>query len=122
MRQRILPPGRTSASSMKVVQPVGCMVWRKCSRVVHTRHTSERGASNSREITIAFSPAMLAVFTSSSIGLLQGGNIELVHLQHCLHHALFPGGVFVPEHARQRRGGDLPGDPELVLEPAAVAG
>src|SRR5262245_64049131 len=50
----------------------------------------------------------------------QGLDVELLHLQHRRHHPLRFRRVLVPHQLEQRGGADLPRDPELVLEPAAL--
>src|SRR4051812_33474724 len=49
------------------------------------------------------------------------GDVDAAHLQHGLGGALRPSGVGIVEQAHELGGDDLPGDIELVLEPAALA-
>src|SRR6476659_2817111 len=64
----------------------------------------------------AFSPVRLRLRG----GALKRRDVELLHLQHRLHHAVRLGAIRIAEQARQRGRNDLPGDAELVLEPAAL--
>src|SRR3981189_531712 len=57
----------------------------------------------------------------SVVRLLQRGNVDLVHLQHCVHDALCFRLVLVCQHFDQHNGNDLPRQTEFVLEPAASA-
>src|SRR4029079_2307377 len=50
---------------------------------------------------------------------LQRGNFELVHLEHRLHRAV-AAFVAAAEQAGEHVGNDLPGQPELVLQPSAL--
>lgn len=52
---------------------------------------------------------------------LQALNIDLVHLQHGLHDAAGFGAIRIAQKFAQRGGDDLPGDAELVAQPAAAA-
>ena len=54
------------------------------------------------------------------VGLLQGSHINLLHLQHRLHHSARFAWVFVLRHLAQRSGNDLPGHAILIFEPAAL--
>src|SRR2546428_11608917 len=56
------------------------------------------------------------------VGLLQLVDLHLVHLQHGFHHAIRLLRVLVLQELAQDGGHDLPGEAELVLEPAAPVG
>src|SRR4030095_5899417 len=51
---------------------------------------------------------------------LQGLDVELDHLEHPLHDTLPHLRILVPHQLGEDRRHDLPGQPELVLEPAAL--
>src|SRR5687768_2291312 len=51
----------------------------------------------------------------------QRGDVELLHLQERRCDALGAGGVAAAQHLDERIRHHLPGEPELVLEPAAGA-
>src|SRR6266571_4678719 len=54
------------------------------------------------------------------VRVLERLDVELDHLQHGGHHPLRPLGVLVPQHLGEDVGDDLPGEPELVGDPAAL--
>src|SRR5208283_5644309 len=54
-------------------------------------------------------------------GLLQSRDVELFHRHHRAHYALNSRGVGALQHSRDDARKDLPGDTELVGEPAALA-
>jgi hypothetical protein len=56
-----------------------------------------------------------------SVGLLERGDVNLAHLQHCPHDSVCPLPVLVVQHLCQDRRVDLPRDTELVLQPPARA-
>src|SRR5678815_4143194 len=57
---------------------------------------------------------------SSCVGLLQRGEVEFLHLHHRYHDALAAWRDAVPEHVLHPGRHHLPGQPEFVLEPAAL--
>lgn len=61
---------------------------------------------------------------SSSLFLLVGrfetGDIELGHLEHCLHHPVRFHRILVQHQLPEDRRDDLPGETVFVLEPAAL--
>src|SRR5437762_2630747 len=57
--------------------------------------------------------------SGSRMGLLERANIELLHRQHRLHDPRGFFGVRIAEQLGQHGRNDLPGQSELVLEPAA---
>src|SRR5271157_299793 len=54
------------------------------------------------------------------VGLLQGGNIELLHSQHGGESPLCGGAIRTAQHVGQCRGHDLPGHPVFVRQPSAL--
>src|SRR6266487_4576383 len=52
---------------------------------------------------------------------LQFGDVELLHLEQRLHHAVCLLGILVAHQLPEHRGHDLPGEPKLVFQPAAHA-
>src|SRR6202040_1333827 len=71
-------------------------------------------------------PATTETFSWSGLwlfgvgGLLQGIAVDLGHLQHGLHGAFGPLRILVAQQLAKNRGDDLPGEAELVLQPAAA--
>src|SRR5260370_41730679 len=56
---------------------------------------------------------------ATPVRLLQGGDVELAHLQQRFHHLCRAPRFRVAHHLAQRGGDDLPRDAEPILEPAA---
>jgi transposase len=65
-------------------------------------HASSGGARSSR------APAPLVWFTPPRVGALEGGDIELLHLEQRRRHALRLVGLGVPEQLLEDRGDHLP--------------
>src|ERR1051326_3429725 len=71
MTKRQAPPGRTSISCSVFVKPFGPHQCTTCCGSVHIRHTSSRGASNTRVAVISFvAAAALAAAMSFLLVLL----------------------------------------------------
>jgi hypothetical protein len=51
-------------------------------------------------------------------GALEGGDVELLHSQEGLRHTLDLLPIGVEQQLRKHAGNDLPGQPELVFQPA----
>src|SRR5262245_62943445 len=58
--------------------------------------------------------------TLSRVCALEPGDVDLLHLEHGLHHASGPLRVGVAHPLEEDAGHDLPGHAVLVLEPAAL--
>jgi hypothetical protein len=54
------------------------------------------------------------------VSSLQFADVDLLHLHHRIHHSSGLFRVFVVQHLNQHSGRDLPGQTELVSEPAAL--
>src|SRR5215472_10569391 len=123
------PPGRRSISQTGIVHPGGPSIhWGTYLGLVHASKTSRRGALKIRRITTSRSLGVVTCKVAESfmaaaswllISFPQSCDIDLLHLQHGLHHALRLRGVLILHHLAQRRRDDLPGKPVLVLQPAA---
>ena len=64
--------------------------------------------------------ATQAALTSYTNLLLKRADVELLHFEHCLHHALRFFRVGIAQQLPQLRRHDLPRQAEFVLEPAAL--
>ena len=53
------------------------------------------------------------------IRVFQRFDVDLLHLEHCVHHAFGFFRILVVQHVDQNRRNDLPRHAEFVLEPAA---
>src|ERR1700722_11346445 len=62
----------------------------------------------------------IASHASPGIGLVEIGDDDLLHLHHGLHDAIGLLAIGIAEVAAERRGHDLPGQAEFVLEPSAM--
>src|SRR6266851_3432529 len=85
------------------------MVVAVCAMVAAPLYEDLSGYPKLRRLTGAISP-------------LQCCNIDLGHLHHRLHDALRLHGILVLQQLDQDARNDLPGQTELVLEPAALPG
>jgi len=59
---------------------------------------------------------------SSSRGLFQGGDVDLVHFHRRFHDAIRLPGIGIGQHIAEKDRVDLPRENEFVFEPAAVPG
>ena len=55
-----------------------------------------------------------------AIRRFQGGDIELLHLEHGPYHTLPSGGVLILDHVEENGRHDLPAKPVFVFQPAAL--
>src|SRR5207237_775640 len=65
-------------------------------------------------------PATAARPLAPVVGLLQTFDVQLLHLHHGLHDPVRLLRILVSQQLAQHGGNDLPRQPELVLEPAAL--
>src|SRR5262249_16377689 len=101
------PPTFRSTSQTTSDQPRGPNQRLSSSGLVKASKTKWRGASKIRVITISRSPGVvtfsvpvffMVVSLLPFVGLLQFFDVDLVHLQHCLHGSFGFFGVFVLQH------------------------
>jgi len=71
---------------------------------------------------LAFGAFASRALLCAVVGALQGGDIELFHAHHGLERALGGCGSWVVEQGGQHPGDDLPGEAELIFDPAALLG
>src|SRR4029077_16480123 len=120
MTMRRAPPTRRSNSGTELVK---CLGQNHCASMAGSGqacHTSARGASNTRTISTVPSPNVSRLLMSLSVvGALDCRNVELLHFHEGVHHPRRL--VWAARHQlRHDAGHDLPGQLELVLEPAAL--
>src|SRR5262245_33119581 len=65
-------------------------------------------------------PSLLLLALLAGVCLLEPRDVELLHLQQFLHHALRLARILVLEHPGELRRDDLPRDAVAVLQPAAL--
>src|SRR3954466_10686445 len=101
-----MPPDFRSSLITRILAPFGPHHCANACASVHAFQTASRGALKLR--VIANSVKAVAVMALSPIGLRSGGgllqrrDLELLHLQHRLHHAVRLGAIRISEQARQR--------------------
>src|SRR6202022_645164 len=121
MAYRSSPPRRTSSRRTFTSNPGGPHQDSMPSLVVQSSHTSAMGALNVRSmLTLRRAGCVCEVkLGAAPIGVFEGRDIELAHLQQGFHDFCRVPGLRVSHHLPQSRGDDLPRHTESILEPAA---
>src|SRR6476469_9651605 len=105
-------PGNSSAWASESPIPTATSTTHRTCRNVDTIRPPLRQLDLGRLV--------LCLYFGCLVRSLQFGDIDLHHLQHCIGHSLGLFAVRVGGHLRQDLRHDLPGQSELVFQPAAL--
>src|SRR5690606_15227717 len=116
-----LAVGKAGFSHTSVAPPTGAARGLD-PRAIFRERPSRKGPPAGPRVTPVGSNCVWKVFRASRprISLLQIGHDQLLHLHHRRHGAAGAFGVGAQNRVAELAGGDLPGDAEAVLAPAAL--
>src|SRR6202171_3652500 len=116
------PPGRRSIWWALTANPSAAHQDSIPSLVVQSSHTSSIGAAKVRSsVTRRRASCVFGAKLGAPIRLIEGGNVQLLHLEHCFHGFRGVAVCRVAQHLAQSTGNDLPRQAEPILQPAAGA-